>query len=159
MPTHKLDKFDRSILENLQRDGRMTNLELAERVGLSPSPCLRRLKQLQSAGVIKAYIAQIDREKIGLGFTSFVAVRLKGHGGDEATRFRNAVQGMLEVTACYITSGEHDFLLQVVAADLPAYRRFVLERLTKLPEVRDIHSSIVLETVKDDAPLPLRHVG
>jgi Lrp/AsnC family leucine-responsive transcriptional regulator len=159
MPTRALDAIDRRILEQLQRDGRITNLELAGRVGVSASPCLRRLRQLESEGVIKAYIAQLNRDKVGLGLTSFVAVKLKSHGDAEAVAFRNAMQDFPEVTACYITSGDHDFLLQVVAPDLPAYRRFVLDKLIKLPEVKDVHSSVVLDTIKEDAPLPLRHLG
>ncbi len=159
MPGRELDAIDRRILEQVQRSGRITNLELAGRVGVSASPCLRRLRQLESDGVIKAYIAQLNREKVGLGLTSFIAVKLKRHGDAAASAFRGAIQDMPEVTACYITSGEHDFLLQVVAPDLPAYRRFVLDNLIKVPEVKDIHSSIVLDTIKEDAPLPLRHLG
>jgi Lrp/AsnC family leucine-responsive transcriptional regulator len=159
MPTRALDAIDRRILEQLQRAGRITNLELAGRVGVSPSPCLRRLRQLESEGVIKAYIAQLNREKVGLGLTSFIAVKLKSHGDAEAVGFRSAIQDLPEVTACYITSGEHDFLLQVVAPDLPTYRRFVLDTLIKLPQVKDIHSSVVLDTIKEDAPLPLKHLG
>jgi len=159
MPTRQFDAIDRRILEQLQRAGRTTNLELADRVGVSASPCLRRLRQLESDGIIKAYTAQLDREKVGLSLTTFVAVRLKSHGDAEATSFRHAMLDMPEVTACYITSGEHDFLLQVVAPDLPAYRRFVLDKLIKLPEVRDIHSSFVLDTIKEDTPLPLKHLG
>ena len=159
MPINTLDRFDRAILEHLQRNGRMTNLELAEKIGLSPTPCSRRLKELESTGVIKFYIAQLDREKVGLGLTSFVAVRLTGHREDESAAFRRAVLDMPEVTACYITTGEHDFLLQVVSPDLAGYRRFVFDQLTKLPQVKDIHSSIALEIVKEDSPLPLRHIG
>jgi Lrp/AsnC family transcriptional regulator, leucine-responsive regulatory protein len=159
MPTRELDAIDRRILERLQQRGRMTSQELAGLVGLSPSPCLRRLKILEQEGVIRAYIAQLNREKVGLMVTSFVAVKLQSHAESESRAFRHAVQGMQEVTACYITSGEHDFLLQVVAPDLAAYRRFILDQLTKLPQVKDIHSSIVLDTIKEDAPLPLKHLG
>jgi len=159
MPTRELDAIDRRILEQLQRSGRITNTELAERVGLSPSPCLRRLRQLESEGVIKSYVAQLNREKVRLGLTSFVSVKLRSHGDAEAASFRNAAQAMPEVTACYITSGEHDFLLQVVTTDLPAYRHFVMNKLIKLPEVKDVRSSVVIETVKEDAPLPLKHIG
>ncbi len=158
MPIRELDAIDRRILEQLQRSGRMSNLELASRVGVSASPCLRRLRLLEAEGVIKAYIAQLNREKVGLGLTSFIAVKLKSHGDSVASAFRSEIQDMPEVTACYITSGEHDFLLQVVAPDLAGYRKFVLEKLIKMPEVKDIYSSVVLDTVKEDGPLPLKHL-
>lgn len=158
MPKSEFDAIDRRILEELQRAGRMTNLELAEKVGVSPTPCLRRVRQLESAGVIKGYVAQLDRERVGLGLTVFIAVRLASHGDSATKAFRRSVAGMAEVTACYVTSGEHDFLLHVVVPDLAEYRRFVLERLIKLPDVRDIHSSFVIDTVKEDAPIPLTHL-
>jgi Lrp/AsnC family leucine-responsive transcriptional regulator len=158
MPNLELDLIDRRILDQLQRAGRITNLELAQRVGLSASPCLRRLKQLESERVVKSYIAQLDREKVGLGLTSFVAVKLRNHSA-EAAGFRKAMLHMPEVTACYITSGGHDFLLQVVVPDLAAYRGFVLDKLIQLGAVSEIHSSFVIDTVKEDAPLPLGHLG
>jgi Lrp/AsnC family leucine-responsive transcriptional regulator len=136
----------------------MTNLELADRIGISPSPCLRRLRQLESSRVIKRYAARLDREKVGLGLSVFIAVKVKNHGDAEAKRFREAVSAMSEVVACFITSGVQDFLLEVVVPDLAEYRRFVLDRLLKTPGVQDIQSSFVIDTIKDDAPLPLRHV-
>jgi Lrp/AsnC family leucine-responsive transcriptional regulator len=136
----------------------MTNLELADRIGISPSPCLRRLRQLESSRVIKRYAARLDREKVGLGLSVFIAVKVKNHGDAEAKRFREAVSAMPEVVACFITSGVQDFLLEVVVPDLAEYRRFVLDRLLKTPGVQDIQSSFVIDTIKDDAPLPLRHV-
>lgn len=158
MPKSEFDAIDRRILEELQRAGRMTNLELAEKVGVSPTPCLRRVRQLESAGVIKGYVAQLDRERVGLGLTVFIAVRLASHSDSATKAFRRSVAGMAEVTACYVTSGEHDFLLHVVVPNLAEYRRFVLERLIKLPDVRDIQSSFVIDTVKEDAPIPLTHL-
>lgn len=158
MPNSRFDAIDRRILEELQRAGRMTNLELAEKVGVSPTPCLRRVRQLESDGVIKCYAAQLDRERVGLGLTVFIAVRLTSHSDPVTKAFRRAVSGMSEVSACYVTSGEHDFLLHVVVPDLARYRRFVLDRLIKLPEVKDINSSFVIDTVKEDAPVPLDHL-
>src|SRR5579863_3305392 len=157
MPNRRFDAIDRRILEQLQRAGRMTNLELAEKVGVSPTPCLRRVRQLESDGVIKGYAARLDRERVGLGLTVFIAVRLTSHT-ESVKAFRRAVSGMAEVTACYVTSGEHDFLLHVLVSDLAEYRRFLLDRLIKLPEVRDINSSFVIDTVKEDAPIPLDHL-
>ena len=154
----KFDAIDRRILEELQRAGRMTNLELAEKVGISPTPCLRRVRQLESDGVIKGYVAELDRERVGLGLTVFIAVRLTSHSDSTTKAFRRSMSGMAEVTACYAISGEHDFLLHVLMPDLAEYRHFVLDRLTKLPEVRDINSSFVIDTVKEDAPIPLDHL-
>jgi Lrp/AsnC family leucine-responsive transcriptional regulator len=158
MPNKRFDAIDRRILEELQRAGRMTNLELAEKVGISPTPCLRRVRLLESDRVIKGYVAQLDRERVGLGLTVFIAVRLTSHSDSTTKAFRRSVSGMAEVTACYVTSGEHDFLLHVVVPDLAAYRRFVLDSLIKLPDVRDINSSFVIDTVKEDAPIPLNHL-
>lgn len=158
MPNTHFDAIDRRILEELQRGGRMTNLELAEKVGISPTPCLRRVRQLESDGVIKGYVAELDRERVGLGLTVFIAVRLTSHSDSTTKAFRRSMSGMAEVTACYAISGEHDFLLHVVVPDLAGYRRFVLDRLIKLSEIRDIQSSFVIDTVKEDAPIPLDHL-
>ena len=155
---NSFDAIDRRILEQLQRAGRMTNLELAEKVGVSPTPCLRRVRQLESEGVIKGYGAQLDRERVGLGLTVFIAVRLTSHSDSATKAFRRSVASMTEVIACHAISGEHDFLLHVVVPDLAGYRRFVLDRLIKLPEVKDINSSFVIDTVKEDAPVPLDHL-
>jgi Lrp/AsnC family transcriptional regulator, leucine-responsive regulatory protein len=158
MPNNRFDAIDRRILEELQRAGRMTNLELAEKVGVSPTPCLRRVRQLESDGVIKGYGARLDRERIGLGLTVFIAFRLASHSDSATKAFRRSVSAMAEVTACHAISGGHDFLLQVVVPDLAGYRRFVLDRLIKLSEVKDINSSFVIDTVKEDAPVPLDHL-
>jgi Lrp/AsnC family leucine-responsive transcriptional regulator len=159
MPIEDLDAIDRRILENLQRDGRLTNLDLAERVGLSPSPCLRRVRRLEAEGLIESYGARLDRKKVGLGLTAFVSVNIERHAAAEAEVLRNAMMAMPEVIACYITSGEFDFLLHVVVPDLDEYRRFSLEGLVKLKGLKDFRSSFVIDTVKENAPLPLRHLG
>ena len=154
----RLDAIDRKILEALQKEARLTNLELAERVGLSPSPCLRRVKQLERMGIVRGYGAQVSREAVGLDLTVFVAVNLQGHGSDNPRLFREVVLAMPEVVACYIVSGESDYLLHVVAPNFEAYRRFVLERLLKAPGVKDIRSSFALDVLKEAAPLPLEHL-
>src|SRR4051812_825801 len=133
MPNSNLDAIDRRILEQLQRDGRLTNLELAERVGLSPSPCLRRVRILEQAGVIQGYAARLNRRKVGLGLTIFIAMNLERHGEVETDTFRDMIAAMPEVVACYVTSGEYDLLLQVVVEDLEEYREFSLNRLLKMP--------------------------
>jgi len=159
MPNVPIDGYDRRILEALQADGRLTNLDLADRVGLSASPCLRRVRALEAAGLIKGYGARLDRKKIGLGMTAFVAVNIELHRDVEAAQFREALMRFPEVVSCYITSGEFDFLLQVVTPDLDAYRVFSLEKLMKVPGVKAIHSSFVIDTVKEGAPFPLGHLN
>jgi Lrp/AsnC family leucine-responsive transcriptional regulator len=154
----RLDAIDRRILEALQEEGRLSNLELAERVGLSPSPCLRRVKLLERMGIVRGYRAQVSREAVGLDLTVFVAVNLEGHGSDNPRRFREVVLAMPEVVACYIVSGESDYLLHVVAPNFEAYRLFVLDHLLKAPGVKDIRSSFALDVLKEAAPLPLAHL-
>lgn len=154
-----MDAIDQRIVSILQTEGRITNLDLADRVGLSPSPCLRRVRQLEESGVIGGYGAQIDRQRAGLDLTVFISVHLERHGEDNAERFRNAVQGMPEVVACYIVSGERDFLLQVVSLSFETFRRFVLDVLLKIPGVKDIHSSFVLDVIKEGGPLPAGSTG
>lgn len=158
MPTAPLDRYDRKILDALQGEGRLTNLELADRAGLSASPCLRRVRALESAGVIQGYTARLDRKKIGLGMTVFVAVNVERHRDVEAEKFRDAVIALPEVIACYITSGDYDFLLHVVTQDLEGYRAFSLDKLIRLEGVKSIHSSFVIDTVKEGAPFPLTHL-
>ena len=153
-----LDAIDRKILAALQKDARLTNVELAAKVGLSPSPCLRRVRSLEARGVIERYRAKLSRSRVGLGVTAFVSVNIERHRDTDATRFREAVLAMPEVVACYITSGEHDFLLEVTVADLDAYRAFALKKLLRSIGVKSVHSSFVIDTVKDDVPVPLDHL-
>jgi Lrp/AsnC family leucine-responsive transcriptional regulator len=150
-----LDGIDRRICDALQRDGRLTNLELAERVGLSPSPCLRRVRRLEEQGIIERYGAHLNREKVGLGIIAFTSVNIERHRDVDASRFREAMLAMPDVVSCYITSGEHDFLLQVVVADLAAYRSFTLDRLMHVPGVKSVHSSFVIDVIKEGAPVPV----
>jgi Lrp/AsnC family leucine-responsive transcriptional regulator len=152
-----LDDFDRKIIAALQADGRLSNVDLAERIGLSPSPCLRRVKRLEREGYIESYRAHLDRNLVGLGFTVFVGVRIEGHANDRAEGFEEAVLGMREVIACHMVSGSVDYLLEVVVPDLPHYKKFLLDRLLALPIVREVQSSIALNTLKAGAALPLEH--
>lgn len=158
MPIHKLDAIDRRILGALQRDGRLTNVQLADEVGLSPSPCLRRTRLLEEAGVIDGYHAALNRAALGLGLTVFVGIKVERHHATEATEFREAVIALPEVVSCHLVSGEADFLLQVVLPDLASYERFLLDVLLKLPGVSDIRSNFAIQTVKAQAPLPLNHL-
>jgi Lrp/AsnC family leucine-responsive transcriptional regulator len=157
MPRLPIDETDTRILEQLQHDGRLSNLELAEKIGLSPSPCLRRLRRLEEKGVIKGYSVKINRKKLGLDLTIFVLLKLDHHSAADPQVYRDRFSAMPEVVACHLISGTHDFLLQVVARDLDAYRRFTLERLLKVPGIRDLQSSFVIETMKETSAVPLRH--
>lgn len=159
MPKSDLDAFDHKIVAALQADGRLANVDLAERIGLSPSPCLRRVKRLEREGYIDAYRATLDRARIGLGFTVFVGVRIEGHANDRAGDFEEAVLGMREVIACHMVSGTVDYLLEVVVPDLAHYQKFLIGKLLALPIVREVQSSIAINTLKAGAPLPLDHLG
>jgi Lrp/AsnC family transcriptional regulator, leucine-responsive regulatory protein len=158
MPRADLDVIDRRILVALQEDARLTNVELAAKVGLSPSPCLRRVRSLEARGVIERYAAKLNRQRVGLGVTAFVSVNIERHRDTDAAKFREAVLAMPEVVACYITSGEADFLLQVTVADLDAYRVFALKKIMHSVGVKSVHSSFVIDVVKDNVPMPLDHL-
>jgi Lrp/AsnC family leucine-responsive transcriptional regulator len=153
-----LDRVDRRLLEVLQSEGRLSNVQLAERVHLSPSPCLRRVKALEHDGVIAGYRAVLDREAVGLGLTIFVEIKVEGHSDALATAIEDAVTAMPEVVSCHIVSGAADFLLEVVVPDLRAYERLLLGSLLKLPGVSDVRSNFAIRTVKPPAPLPLGHL-
>jgi Lrp/AsnC family leucine-responsive transcriptional regulator len=158
MPTPKLDAFDRQILAALQEDGRLSNVDLAERVNLSPTPTLRRVKALEQAGLITAYRARLDRHKIGLGLTILLGIKVDGHRDTNAMAIQEAFRGMPEMISCQLVSGEYDFLAECVFPDIEAYERFLMDRLLKLPMVKDVRSNFVIRTVKEAAPLPLEHL-
>jgi Lrp/AsnC family leucine-responsive transcriptional regulator len=158
MPKDDLDAIDCRIVATLQADGRLSNIELAERVGLSPSPCLRRVKRLERDGYIDAYRAVLQRERIGLSFSVFVGVKIEGHANDQALAFEKAVLVMPEVVAFHLVSGEVDYFLEVVVPDLEHYRRFLITKLLELPIVREVRSNIAIQTLKAGAPLPLAHL-
>ena len=158
MPKMDLDGIDRRIIAELQADARLSNVELAERVGLSPSPCLRRVKRLEREGYIEGYRAALSRDRVGLGFAVFLAVKIDSHANERALKFEEAVSAMPEVLACHLVSGEADYLLEVVVPDLEHYQRFLVGRLLNLPIVREVRSNIATQTVKAGAPLPLGHL-
>jgi Lrp/AsnC family leucine-responsive transcriptional regulator len=158
MPKIELDQIDRRIISELQADGRLTNIELAERVGLSPSPCLRRVKRLEADGTIEGYRAILRRDRVGLGFSAFVAVKIDGHANDKALNFEREIVSMPEVIACHLVSGDADYLLEVVVADIESYRRFLVGKLLALSIVRDINSNIAIQTLKANSALPLDHL-
>ena len=159
MPNCDLDAIDRRIVAELQADGRLTNVELADRVGLSPSPCLRRVKRLEQAGYIEGYRAALRRERVGLGFSVFIGVKIDGHANDRALAFQDAVTEMSEVISCHLVSGDSDYFLEVVVPDLEHYQKFLVDKLLELPIVREVRSNIALQTLKAGAPLPLDHLA
>jgi Lrp/AsnC family leucine-responsive transcriptional regulator len=157
MPVAELDRTDIRILEVLQADGRLSNQEVAERVSLSPSPCLRRIKRLEEQGVIRRYVALLDAARIGLGLLAYVSVKLEKRGKMPLDDFRARVQGWPEVLTCYAMTGEMD-LLQVQVEDLQHFSRFVMDQLLRQPGVVDVKSSFALECIKDTTALPLTRV-
>jgi Lrp/AsnC family leucine-responsive transcriptional regulator len=159
LPISDLDAIDRHILETLQADGRLSVVELADKVGLSPSPCLRRLKRLEADGHIAGYRALLSREQVGLGLTVFVGVKVDGHRDANAMALQQAIKAMPEVVSAHLVSGEADFLLEVVVPDLRRYEEFLVGTLLKLPMVKDIRSNFAIRRVKADAPLPLGHLS
>jgi Lrp/AsnC family leucine-responsive transcriptional regulator len=159
MPKADLDAIDCRIVACLQADGRLSNIDLAERVGLSPSPCLRRVKRLEREGYIEAYRAVLQRERVGLGFSVFIGVKIEGHANEQALDFEKAVTSMPEVVAFHLVSGESDYFLEVVAPDLDHYRQFLITKLLELPIVREVRSNIAIQTLKAGAPLPLEHLA
>ncbi|MBI3514018.1 MAG: Lrp/AsnC family transcriptional regulator, partial [Proteobacteria bacterium] len=159
MPNFAVDTIDRRIIAALQADGRLSNVELAERVGLSPSPCLRRVKRLERDGYIEAYRAVLRRGRVGLGLTVFVGVKIERHANDRAVAFQKAIVAMPEIVACHMVAGDVDYLLEVVVPDLAHYQAYLVGKLLELPIVREVRSNIAIETLKAGAPLPLDHLG
>ena len=154
-----LDEFDVRLLAALQRDGRASNAELAEAVHLSPSQVSRRLARLEAAQVVTGYRPVIDRKAVGLGVLAFTSVSLERHSENASAEFERAVRDMPEVLECHALTGEADYLLRIIAADLDAFSQFLLHRLIRRQGVRSVHSNLVLESIKPPAPLPLDHLA
>ena len=154
-----LDAIDRRIVMALQADARLSNVDLAAAVGLSPSPCLRRVKRLEREGYIEGYRASLRRDRVGLGLSVFVGVKIDGHANERALVFERAVSAMPEVIACHLIAGEADYLLEVVVPDLQGYQRFLVGKLLNLAAVREVKSNIAIQTVKAGGPLPLAHLA
>ena len=152
-----LDKFDILILRELQADARLTNAELAQRVGLSAAPCWRRVRALEEAGFIKGYHAEIDRHKIGLGVLAFVRVDAERTTGEGMRQMEEAIRRIPEIVSCHYISGTGTFELQVVARDLDSFSQFAREVLINLPNVKDLHTSFSLGEVKASSAWPLAH--
>lgn len=154
MPNAPLDSIDRRILSILQTDSSVTNVELARRVHLSPSPCLSRVKALEASGVIRGYVALADPLQLGLSLNVFIQVSLEKQVETELERFQNAVAQCPEVMECYLMSGDSDYLLRVVVPDIQGLEQFVVSRLSRIPGVRNIRSGFALKQVKYQTKLP-----
>ena len=151
----KLDDIDRRLLGALQENGRLPVTDLAEKIGLTTSPCLRRLKILEQAGIIRGYAALVDQQKVGLPVSVFVSVKLEMQREEALERFEAAIRDCPEVVECYLMTGPRDYLLRVVAQDLSAYERFLKQTLTRVEGVASIESSFALTQVKYSNVLPI----
>jgi Lrp/AsnC family leucine-responsive transcriptional regulator len=159
MPKESLDRTDRKILAELQRDGRLTNQELADRVSLTPSPCLRRVRRLEEEGYIRRYVALVDADKVGFGLVAYVTIRLNKHSGSghaPMADFARDVQAWPEVVACYAMTGDMDYLLRIQVEDLAHFSRFAMDTLMQHSAVVDMRSSFALQKVKETTELALQ---
>ena len=150
-----LDALDLKILAELQQDGSLTNVELARRVHLSPSPCLVRVKALESAGVIQRYVALADPKAVGLGLNVFISISLKEQAKDSLAEFERRIAEHDEVMECYLMTGDSDYLIRVAVRDIGELERFILEQLTPIPGIEKIRSSFALKQVRYKTALPL----
>lgn len=158
MDANRLDRTDLALLAILQREGRISNAELAERVSLSASACLRRVQRLEHEGVLAGYGALIDPAAVGLGLQAFVRVQLSRHDTEAIAEFTTRINAWDEVVACHALTGDMDYLLHVVVQDLAHFSRFLLDHLLNASGVADVNSSFVLRTVKQARALPLAHL-
>jgi Lrp/AsnC family leucine-responsive transcriptional regulator len=153
-----LDRFDARILSELQREGRLPVVELAELIGLSPTPCARRIRSLEAAGVIEGYAAILNPARVGLEIQAIVHVKLTEHTDETVARFEREIALLDEVTNCFAITGAYDFILQVFGKDLESLSSVILKKLLRIPHVRDVQSSVVLATLKRSTRIPLRHL-
>ena len=151
----KLDSIDRKILEILQDHGKITNAKLAQDIGLSPAPTLERVKKLEQGGIIESYHAQLNASKIGLGVTTFITVALIGHKKEHIDKFMLYINNIPEVIECHHITGQGDFILKVVASDIAAYQKLLVEVINEIPEIDNTQSTMVLSTFKDSRAFPI----
>lgn len=150
-----IDEFEKKILRELQRDATLTTAEIATRVGLSISPCWRRIDRLQREGYIRKHVAILDRRKLGFNAHVFAQVKLNAHGRSNLDEFSKAIQGFPEVLDAYVLMGTTDFMLRIVTENIDAYERFFFDQLSKLPGVQEINSTVALSEIKSTTELPL----
>ncbi|HJO36902.1 MAG: Lrp/AsnC family transcriptional regulator [Pseudomonadota bacterium] len=156
MPLDRLDRYDRRILALLQQDGRISNQTLAERVGLSPSPCLRRVRALEQAGIIAGYRALLDARRLGLNLMALVSISMDRHTPERFANFEARIAQLPAVLECLLVTGQDaDYQLKVIVADMDAYQALLLERITRIEGVTGVHSSFVLRRVRDHTALPV----
>ena len=151
----EIDRYDRQILEVLQADGRISNQDLADCIGLSPSPCLRRVRLLEKSGVISRYVAVLSQQNVGLPVSVFISIKLESQREEALAKFGKAIARWPEVLECYLMTGPRDYWLRVVVPDLAAYERFLKTKLTRLEGIASIESSFALEQVKYTNVLPV----
>ena len=151
----KLDQIDRKVLEILQTNAKITNAQLSKEIGLSPAPTLERVKKLETSGIIKSYHAQLDREKVGLGVTTFVMVTLVGHKKQVTELFVEKVNSIPEIIECHHITGSGDFLLKVIAKDIASYQVLMLEVINEIEEVASTQTMVILSTFKESKVLPI----
>ncbi|MBC6904064.1 Lrp/AsnC family transcriptional regulator [Saccharophagus sp. K07] len=152
----ELDRYDRMILERLQQDGRMSNQELADAINLSPSPCLRRVRQLEEDGLIRGYVALLNARKLGLTLMSFIHISMDKHTPERFEAFEKTVESFPEVMECHLITGQSaDYLLKVIVTDMDAYQQFLLQKLTRIKGVSGVHSSFVLKSPVVKTALPV----
>lgn len=155
----QLDKLDKRILQELQLDGSITNLELAEKIGLSPSPCARRVKQLQDSGIIEKQVILLNASKLELKLTALIQINMDRHTTDRFEVFEEKVKSFPEVTECLLITGQSaDYQLKVVVPDMEYYQQFLLNKITRIEGVTDVHSSFMLREVRNTTALPLNHI-
>jgi DNA-binding Lrp family transcriptional regulator len=151
----KLDKTDRKILEILQSNAKITNAQLSKDIGLSPAPTLERVKKLENTGIIKSYHATLDTGRIGLGVSTFVLVSLKGHNKKNIDAFLGEINNVPEVIECHHITGSGDFILKIIASDITAYQRLMLEKVSEIDVVDSLQSMVILSTFKDSKVMPV----
>lgn len=154
-----IDRTDRHILHVLQKEGRISNLELAEKTSLSPSPCLRRVKRLEDEGIITSYVARLDPDRLGLKLMALIHISLDRHTPDSFENFEKLVSGFEEVLECFLITGQQaDYLLKVIVPDMEHYQHFLLGKLTRIEGVSGVHSSFVMRKAVESTILPLAHL-
>jgi DNA-binding Lrp family transcriptional regulator len=150
-----LDSIDRRLLAELQAEGRVTNVDLAKRVGLTAPPCLRRVRALEEAGVIRGYHADLDAGRLGFTITVFAMVSLKSQAEEDLRAFENHIKGLPEVRECHMLNGEIDFILKIVSKDLQTFQEFLTSKLTPAPNVASVKTSLTIRTAKSEPGVPL----
>jgi Lrp/AsnC family transcriptional regulator, leucine-responsive regulatory protein len=151
------DRVDRAIIAELQRDGRIANVDLADAVGLSPSACLRRVRALEADGIIAGYRAEVSRARAGLGLTVFVGLKVAAHSRETSSQVEEALLAIPAVVACYLVSGADDFLVEAAVPDLGSYEQVLLDQLLTIPSVAEARSTFAIRTILSRGPLPLQH--